>query len=115
MRRAFILVIDSLGIGSSADAGRFGDAGADTLGHIVATQGGLGLPNLAIEIDDGDIVVEDGWTFPQPWADVLAICRKVQDAGHPLLLYLTAEHYAEVLTTLDPRGLACNVSELATA
>ena len=82
-------------------------------GHQV--EGWLGLPNLAIEIDDGHIVVEDGWTFPQPWADVLAICRKVQDAGHPLLLYLTAEHYAEVLTTLDPRGLACNVSELATA
>ena len=47
MRRAFILVVDSLGIGASADAQRFGDAGADTLGHIVATQGGLGLPNLA--------------------------------------------------------------------
>ncbi|MDP6815854.1 MAG: phosphopentomutase, partial [Alphaproteobacteria bacterium] len=47
MRRAFILVMDSLGIGASADAGRFGDAGADTLGHIVATTpGGLTLPNL---------------------------------------------------------------------
>ncbi len=32
--RAFILVMDSLGIGATADAGRFGDAGANTLGHI---------------------------------------------------------------------------------
>jgi phosphopentomutase len=33
-RRAFILVCDSLGIGGAPDADRFGDAGADTLGHI---------------------------------------------------------------------------------
>ena len=29
MARAIILVLDSLGIGSSADAERFGDSGAD--------------------------------------------------------------------------------------
>lgn len=34
MARAFILVLDSLGIGWAPDADRFGDAGADTLGHI---------------------------------------------------------------------------------
>ncbi len=33
-RRAIILVLDSFGIGASADAAQFGDAGADTLGHI---------------------------------------------------------------------------------
>ena len=47
MKRAFILVIDSLGIGASADAERFGDAGSNTLGHIAEARGGLGLPNLA--------------------------------------------------------------------
>ena len=47
MKRAFILVIDSLGIGSSADAGRFGDAGSNTLGHMAEARGGLRLPNLA--------------------------------------------------------------------
>ncbi len=46
MSRAFILVMDSFGIGASEDAGRFGDAGADTLGHIAAAQA-LQLPNLA--------------------------------------------------------------------
>ncbi|WFS62678.1 phosphopentomutase [Pseudodesulfovibrio thermohalotolerans] len=34
MPRAFILVLDSLGIGAAPDADRYGDAGADTLGHI---------------------------------------------------------------------------------
>ncbi|MDX1481190.1 MAG: phosphopentomutase [Woeseiaceae bacterium] len=51
MRRAIILVLDSFGIGATADADRFGDAGADTLGHIAATRAGsaagpLALPNL---------------------------------------------------------------------
>ncbi len=34
MARAFLLVLDSFGIGAAPDAARFGDAGADTLGHI---------------------------------------------------------------------------------
>ncbi len=52
MARAIILVLDSLGIGATADADRFGDVGADTLGHIASTraaspEGPLKLPNLA--------------------------------------------------------------------
>ncbi len=59
MSRAFILVMDSLGVGASEDAARYGDSGADTLGHIAATcaagqadragvrAGPLRLPNLA--------------------------------------------------------------------
>ncbi|MBT3372159.1 MAG: phosphopentomutase [Rhodospirillaceae bacterium] len=46
MSRAFILVMDSFGIGASADADKFGDTGANTLGHIAAGHG-LQLPNLA--------------------------------------------------------------------
>lgn len=34
MARALILVLDSVGIGASADAELYGDAGADTLGHV---------------------------------------------------------------------------------
>jgi phosphopentomutase len=34
MGRCIILMFDSFGIGGAADAGRFGDQGADTLGHI---------------------------------------------------------------------------------
>jgi phosphopentomutase len=52
MGRAVILVLDSFGIGATADADRFGDAGSDTLGHIAAEraqspEGPLRLPNLA--------------------------------------------------------------------
>jgi len=57
MRRSFILMMDSLGIGAAADAERFGDAGANTLGHIAEAcaagrannerrHGPLRLPNL---------------------------------------------------------------------
>jgi len=34
--RAIIIVLDSVGCGGAADAGDYGDAGADTLGHIAA-------------------------------------------------------------------------------
>lgn len=45
--RAIILMMDSFGIGGAEDAAKFGDAGADTLGHIAAARGKLNLPNLA--------------------------------------------------------------------
>ena len=55
-RRAVLLVIDSLGVGALPDAGQYGDAGADTFGHIAAAcaegragqgrHGPLRIPNL---------------------------------------------------------------------
>ncbi len=52
MARAIILVLDSFGIGATADADRFGDVGSDTLGSIArvrseSPEGPLHLPNLA--------------------------------------------------------------------
>ncbi|GAB2667673.1 phosphopentomutase [Vibrio panuliri] len=58
MKRAFILVLDSFGIGATADADKFGDVGSDTLGHIAEQcdkgladndqrSGMLKLPNLS--------------------------------------------------------------------
>jgi phosphopentomutase len=48
MARAFLFVLDSFGIGGAADAGRFGDAGSDTLGHIAraAASGGADREGL---------------------------------------------------------------------
>ncbi|WP_306581341.1 phosphopentomutase [Dokdonella sp.] len=51
MARAIWLVLDSLGIGGAPDAASYGDAGADTFGHIAAAcaaaaRGPLRLPNL---------------------------------------------------------------------
>ena len=45
--RAVILMMDSFGLGGAEDAARFGDEGANTLGHIAAVRGGLKIPNLA--------------------------------------------------------------------
>jgi phosphopentomutase len=70
MARAFLVVMDSVGCGGAPDAGDFGDAGANTLGHIAAEcaagradvgrSGVLRMPNLdalglgaAIELASG--------------------------------------------------------------
>ncbi len=51
MARAIILVLDSFGIGATADAESFGDEGSDTFGHIAEARAAAGrplaLPNLA--------------------------------------------------------------------
>lgn len=57
MKRVFIMMLDSFGIGAAADAAKFGDEGANTLGHIALEcaegradnsnrQGPLRLPNF---------------------------------------------------------------------
>lgn len=57
MTRAFLIVLDSVGIGGAPDAEAFGDTGSDTVGHIAEAcaagradnetrQGPLALPNL---------------------------------------------------------------------
>ncbi len=45
MKRVFLIVLDSLGVGASHDAHRFGDEGADTLFSVYKT-GELNIPNL---------------------------------------------------------------------
>ena len=45
-KRIFTIVIDSLGIGAMEDAGKYGDTGADTLGHIADSVEKLNIPNL---------------------------------------------------------------------
>jgi phosphopentomutase len=44
--RICVIVLDSVGIGELPDAERFGDAGANTLGHIAEQVPALSLPNL---------------------------------------------------------------------
>ncbi|GKV94279.1 phosphopentomutase [Pectobacterium aroidearum] len=73
MKRAYIMVLDSFGIGSSADAERFGDAGSDTLGHIAQAcaagtadkgrSGPLHLPNLS-RLGLGKAAEASTGTFP---------------------------------------------------
>ncbi|MFC0139175.1 phosphopentomutase [Erwinia mallotivora] len=73
MKRAFIMVLDSFGIGYSKDADKFGDAGADTLGHIAQAcfngeadkgrKGPLHLPNLTA-LGLGKVAQESSGKFP---------------------------------------------------
>ncbi|MCW1926619.1 phosphopentomutase [Luteolibacter arcticus] len=46
MKRALVIVLDSVGCGGAKDAAAYGDEGADTLGHLFEREG-LELPNLA--------------------------------------------------------------------
>ena len=45
-KRIFTVVLDSVGIGAARDAAAFGDAGADTLGHISRQVPGMKIPHL---------------------------------------------------------------------
>jgi phosphopentomutase len=59
VRRAFVVVLDACGIGALPDAAAYGDAGADTLGHLAQQVGGLQLPTLA-QLGLGSIVPLQG-------------------------------------------------------
>ncbi len=73
MSRAFLFVLDSFGIGGAEDAARFGDAGANTFGHIAEQcaagladreglrQGPLNLPNM-MSLGLGQAVATAGYT-----------------------------------------------------
>ena len=73
--RALLIVLDSVGIGHAEDAADYGDAGSDTLGHILEREPWLELPNLdrlglqqarqgaaGLPIDDYSTLL-DGTTF----------------------------------------------------
>ena len=47
VRRAFVIVIDACGAGELPDSAEYGDAGANTLGHVAEAAGGLDLPVMA--------------------------------------------------------------------
>ena len=47
MNRAIAIVLDSVGCGHAPDAADYGDAGADTLGHLFSRIPGFALPHLA--------------------------------------------------------------------
>jgi phosphopentomutase len=46
MRRAAIIVLDGVGIGSAPDAHLYGDAGSNTLGNVARAVGGLSMPRF---------------------------------------------------------------------
>ena len=46
MKRAILLILDSVGIGEMPDAHEYGDEGSNTLANIAKATGGLNLPNM---------------------------------------------------------------------
>jgi phosphopentomutase len=58
-RRAVVVVLDACGAGALPDAADYGDADADTLGHVAAAAGGLDLPVLG-RLGLGSILPLDG-------------------------------------------------------
>lgn len=46
MKQALLIVLDSVGIGHAPDAARFGDEGANTVGHLREAVAGFALPHL---------------------------------------------------------------------
>ena len=46
MKRCFLVVIDSLGVGEAPDAALYGDLGSNTLANVSKAVGGVNLPNM---------------------------------------------------------------------
>lgn len=61
-----LLVIDSGGIGAAPDAAAFGDAGSNTLGHVIASER-LVLPHLSA-MGLGALLAMPGAPAPRGWA-----------------------------------------------
>jgi len=82
MPRAFIILLDSFGIGATDDAEKYGDAGADTLRHIAewcfagkankegVRQGPLNIPNLTRLGLNGAAIISGGKPVPGLATDV---------------------------------------------
>ncbi len=122
MKRVFLIVLDSLGIGNAPDATAFGDAGANTLGRIAR---GLSLPCLCSlglgNIDGVDAVKK----ADAPRAAHGRLVEKSQGKdttiGHWELCGLVSQHPLptypegfpdEVLSALSAatgRGVLCNL------
>ena len=46
MKRCFLVVIDSLGVGEAPDADIYGDLGTNTLSNVAKAVGGVNLPTM---------------------------------------------------------------------
>ena len=95
-RRAFVIVLDSLGVGSLPDADAFGDAGAHTLDHLVEATGGLDAPRM-IELGLGRIPGVESLPRPDAPAGSFGRCAerspgKDTSTGHWEMMGLSLIH-----------------------
>ena len=95
MPRAFLFILDSVGIGGAPDAEDYGDAGADTLGHIAGycvigkgdraglRNGPLKLPNLE-QLGLGIAARNASGSLPAGFCaepDLCAVCASAQETS----------------------------------
>lgn len=115
MTRALCVILDSVGCGKAPDAAEFGDAGADTLGHLFERVPGFALPNLAT-LGLYHLLGRAGAPPPRPgagWARLTATAAgKDTTAGHWELMGLTIsepfatfQHFPpDLVAELEARG-----------
>ncbi|MGH2857335.1 MAG: phosphopentomutase [Solirubrobacteraceae bacterium] len=122
-KRAFVVVLDACGAGAAPDAADYGDAGADTLGHLAEHLGGLRLPTLE-RLGLGSALVLAGMA---PSTSPVLHGRltpegpgKDSTAGHWELMGVVADRrpptypegfppeVVEIVTTASGRGVICN-------
>jgi phosphopentomutase len=123
VRRAFVIVIDACGAGDLPDSGEYGDAGANTLGHVAEAAGGLDLPVLAglglgnimplAGVAPADRPVVHGRLRPQgPGKDTITGHWELMGVVTPVALRTYPEGFPpEVLDALHDatgRGALCN-------
>jgi phosphopentomutase len=96
MRRAAIIVLDGLGIGTAHDTHAYGDTGSNTLGNVARVVGGLKLPQLE-RLGLGRCATVDGLAkIPDPQA-AYGICEpaspgKDSTTGHWEICGVILEH-----------------------
>jgi len=123
LKRAFVIVLDACGVGALPDAADYGDAGANTLGHLAHEAGGLHLPTLE-RLGLGSIVAVQGVA---PAAEPVLHGRlhalgpgKDSTAGHWELMGVVTSQplptypdgfpapVVEVVAAASGRGIVCN-------
>jgi len=117
------VVLDACGVGALPDAAEYGDAGADTLGHLARAVGGLDLPALG-RLGLGSIVELDG----VPPADAPVVHGRLRalgpgkdsTAGHWGLMGVSAgqalptypegfpKEIIDIVSASSGRGVICN-------
>ena len=107
--RVFLIVLDSVGVGSLPDAAAYGDEGANTLGHVAERRGGLKLPNLA-KLGLGNIIPLRGVAAdPAPlasWGRMAEMARgKDTLAGHWEMMGIVLEQPFSLFPKGFPPGL----------
>ena len=129
-RRAFVIVLDACGAGELPDSADYGDAGANTLGHVAEASGGLDVPVMGalglgsalplVGVPPSPDPVVHGRLHPQgPGKDTITGHWELMGAITPVALRTYPdgfpEEIVEQLIDGTGRGVLCNKPYSGTA